>query len=79
MSEHITHEPNNPDAWVCICGNEPSELGFYPINDKNEEVEPTKEDWQTNQYFCAQCGRVIDFDTLEVVRQVPLENIVRLN
>ena len=56
----------------------PSAAGFYTINDNNEEVEPTPEDWTTNHYFCNSCGRVIDFDTLEVVRQVPIQDIKML-
>lgn len=71
--EHI-HSTSTGD-FICICGNVPSEHGFYPINDKNEEVEPVKEDWTTNQYYCNQCGRVIDQTTLEVVRIVDLKDI----
>jgi YD repeat-containing protein len=77
MSEHIKHEPHDKDAWVCICGNTSSELGFYPIDDNNREVEPTERDWTTNQYVCDQCGRVIDKDTLEVVRKLDLTTVVR--
>jgi hypothetical protein len=76
--ERITHEPHDKDVWVCICGNMPSENGFYPIDETNHEVEPTAEDWKTNQYFCNQCGRVIDKDTLEVVRELDPTTIVRL-
>jgi len=79
MSEHITHESGNKDAWVCICGNNPSEDGFYPVNEDGHEVEPTVEDWKTNEYFCARCGRVIDQDSLEVVRQLDPKEIVRLD
>lgn len=78
MPEHITHQGDDPDAWLCICGNNTFSSGFFPINDKNEEVEPTPEAWQTNQYCCAQCGRVIDQDSLEVVRRVDLGTIPRL-
>jgi hypothetical protein len=65
--------------FLCICGNTPSDDGFYPINEKNEEVEPTSEDWKTNQYFCNQCGRVIDQNTLEVVRQLNPKDIKKLS
>jgi len=75
----ITHEPQDKDAWVCICGNMPSEAGFYPIDETNHEVEPTAEDWKTNQYSCNQCGRVIDQSTLEVVRQLDPTTIVKLS
>lgn len=75
MSEHITHHKDDPDAWICICGNDTFSSGFFPINDENEEVEPTPEDWTTNQYCCAECGRVIDQATLAVVRQVDLDTV----
>lgn len=78
-TQRITHESGNPDAWVCVCGNTPSDAGFYPINALNEEVEPTAEDWKTNELFCDQCGRVIDQDTLAVVRQLDPTSIVRLD
>lgn len=68
MKEYITHEPQDKDAWVCICGNEPHKSGFYPVNSKGEEVEPTPEDWDTNNYKCYGCDRIINQDTLEVVR-----------
>jgi hypothetical protein len=77
MSEHIKHEAGDHDAWVCLCGNTPSDDGFYPIDEGNHEVEPTPEEWKTNQYFCNRCGRVIDPDTLEVVRKLDPASIVR--
>lgn len=78
MPEHITYELDDQGAWLCICGNDASDAGFFPINDQDQEVEPTPKDWQTNQYCCGRCGRVIDQDTLEVVRQVNLAAITRL-
>ena len=78
MKESISTEPGNADAWVCICGNTPSGDGFYPIDEGNHEVEPTEKDWTTNQYFCAQCGRVIDQATLQVVRTLDPKSIVRI-
>lgn len=79
MSESIIHEPHDTDAWVCICGNTPSGDGFYPIDAGHREVEPTEKDWKTNQYFCNQCGRIVDQDSLEVVRRLDPRAIVRLN
>jgi hypothetical protein len=78
MTEHIRHEQGNPDAWACLCGNTPSDDGFYPIDDGSHEVEPTAKDWTTNHYFCARCGRVIDPDSLTVVRRVDPSKIVKL-
>ena len=65
--EHITHQPDDKDAWVCVCGNTPTSQGFYPCDDKGNEVEPLA-DWP-GLYFCDRCGRIIDAKTLEVVGQ----------
>jgi hypothetical protein len=64
----ITHEPQDKDAWLCLCGNQPSEDGFYPVNSNGMEVEPTKEDWDTENYICNRCGRIINQNTLEIVK-----------
>lgn len=77
-SEVIVHEPHGRDAWVCICGNTPSDAGFYPIDEANHEVEPTLEDWKTGHYACRQCGRVIDPDSLRVVRRIDVSSVVWL-
>ena len=66
-TEHISHEAGNEEAWVCICGNQPGSDGFYACDKDGNEVEPTPEDWTTNWYVCAECGRMIDPATLEVV------------
>ena len=67
--DHITHEPQDKDAWKCLCGNTPSGDGFFPCNSKGEEVEPTHKEWTTGCYVCNKCGRIINQDTLEVVGQ----------
>jgi hypothetical protein len=67
IGEHITHEAGNNDAWVCMCGNQPADDGFYTCDKSGNEVEPTTKDWNTNWYVCAACGRMIDYKTLEVV------------
>jgi hypothetical protein len=64
LKEHITHEPRNNEAWVCICGNKPARDGFYTCDEAGNEVEPTATDWKTGWYVCARCGRMIDFETL---------------
>jgi hypothetical protein len=64
--ERITHELDNPDAWVCFCRNEPSEDGFYPCDEKGNEVEPDH-NWNGELYVCNRCGRIINQHTLEVV------------
>lgn len=63
----IRTEPGYLDAWICLCGNTPTEEGFFPCNSEGEIVEPTPEEWTTNCYVCDRCGRIIQMDTLGVV------------
>lgn len=65
--EFISCEENYEDAWICNCGNTPNSEGFYPCNSKGIEVEPTENDWDGISYVCADCGRIINQDTLEVI------------
>lgn len=67
--EYITHEAEDHDAWHCICKNTPCGGGFYPCNEKGDEMEPV-EGWN-NLYVCADCGRIINQDTLEVMGRNP--------
>jgi hypothetical protein len=69
--EKIKHEAGNDEAWICICTNTPSDSGFYPCNEDGNEIEPTKRSGWNNLYVCADCGRIIDSKTLEVVRRNP--------
>lgn len=65
--DHITHEPNNPEAWICLCGNTPDADGFYPCDRGGREVAPTPGEWMAGCYVCARCGRIIDQKSLEVL------------
>jgi len=67
--KRITHEAGNDEAWICICGNTPSEDGFYPCDSKGKEMEPVI-GWE-ELYVCAKCGAIIDQKTLEIVGQNP--------
>ena len=69
--ECIEHEADNKEAWKCLCGNTPCDSGFYPCDTHGNEVEPTPEDWEEDLYVCAECGRIIHQDTLEVVGRNP--------
>lgn len=73
--EFITHEASDHEAWVCICGNMPHELGFYPIDSHDQLVDPSSEESDTTNFVCARCGRVIDFETLRVVNVVAIEDL----
>jgi hypothetical protein len=37
-------EVSRTGDFLCVCGNKPSGTGFFPVNARNEEVEPTPED-----------------------------------
>jgi len=63
--ERIKLEPGVEDGWVCLCGNTPADDGFYPCDEKGNEVEPV-EGWN-NLYVCFKCGRIINQDNLEVL------------
>lgn len=56
--ERITHEQQDRDAWLCICGNTPDTGGFYPCDEDGDLIEPGG-DWD-RLYRCERCGRVID-------------------
>jgi len=63
--EHITHDPENSESWICLCGNRPDYDGFFPCDKDGNEMEPVK-GWG-NLYACGRCGRIINQFTLEVV------------
>lgn len=69
--EFITHEVNDTDAWICKCGNIPVQNGFFPCDATGKEIEPINSAWK-NLYVCAECGRIISQDTLEIVGQTLL-------
>jgi hypothetical protein len=54
-------------TWVCICGNTLSDSGFFTCDKKGRQVEPTPEEWTTDCYVCAECGRIIRMDDLRVL------------
>lgn len=61
-------DPENPEeTWLCVCGNVPSDNGFYPCNTSGEEIDPSfKAGWR-GLAVCGKCGRIINSETLCVV------------
>ena len=57
------------DWWVCICGNDPIQEGFYPCDATGKEVEPTPEAWTSGLYMCDRCGVLINCETHDIVGQ----------
>lgn len=74
--ERIKLEPGFEDGWICLCGNTPADDGFYPCDEKGNEMEPVVGSEWENLYVCFTCGRIINQDTLEVVGRNP--NLMRL-
>lgn len=65
--EQISHEDDDEDAWVCLCGNMPPTDGFATCNDHGDEIEPDiGSDWN-DLYVCNRCGRIINSTNLMVV------------
>lgn len=56
--EYISNEPQDRDAWTCLCGNTPDHGGFYSCDEDGDHIEPGNE-WEF-LYRCNDCGRVID-------------------
>lgn len=56
----------NEDELVCICDNTSGGSGFYTCNDLGSQVEPTPEAWERSLYACDNCGRIINYETLQV-------------
>ena len=75
-------EPQNfvilDDDWlICVCGNSPDMSGFYPCLDDGTVVSPTVSGpWQGRLYVCADCGRIIEQETVTVVGQRNPEGII---
>ncbi len=60
LQGHADHgdQMNLCDAWVCICGNKPQLLGFYPCDPEGNALEPDGS--ASGLVFCDQCQRIID-------------------
>ncbi|MNJ87445.1 hypothetical protein D3C87_49650 [compost metagenome] len=65
IGEQITHEKQDREAWVCLCGNMPCYNGFYACDEDGDLIEPGNE-WEY-LYRCEYCGRVINDRNLQVI------------
>ena len=73
--EIITHEPQDEDAWICLCGNMPSDDGLYPCDEIGQEIEPLLGSGWDELYACGRCERIIRQRTLTIVAplDVPID------
>jgi hypothetical protein len=80
LKEKISCESFDKDAWVCLCQNTPASYGFYPCDTTGKEIEPIKGSNWVGYYVCGKCNRIIDQDTLEVIRttQLPSQGFMLL-
>lgn len=67
--EKIIHQDGESDAWLCVCGNEPWEDGFYPCSKDGIPCEGGPE-WEGTYYICDRCGRIINEDTCYVIGKI---------
>ncbi|MFA4867966.1 MAG: hypothetical protein WC623_07205 [Pedobacter sp.] len=63
--EYITHEQQDRELWVCVCGNMPNYNGFYACDEDGDLIEPGNEGEYL--YRCEYCGRVINARNLQVI------------
>lgn len=73
--EKITYEEGYPEAWVCICNNTISTVGFDTCTPEGQLCEPTNDGPWVSHYLCTECGRIIDQDTLEVIGRVDRDTV----
>lgn len=60
-------DADDDGSWICICGNEPANDGFFTCDKDGNEIKPIEGGiWDGHSYVCNQCGRIIHQDTLEV-------------
>ena len=73
MPNAIPYEADDPRAWRCLCGNRPTDEGFYPCHTDGTLTDPI-EGWP-GLYRCARCHRLIDGQTrmIHPPRSRPLE------
>ena len=69
VTEKITCEAGNDEAWICLCDNTPTSDGFFPCDAEGNEMEPIKGSNWDELYVCGRCGRIIHQQTLEIQGQ----------
>lgn len=58
------------DKWECRCGNTHESDGFEPCDEVGEQVPAELGPWDGALYVCTRCWRVINGNTLEILREV---------
>ena len=67
-TSHRGYINGTKDWFICNCGNEPDNDGFFSCLSTGEIVSPTLNgEWEGSLYLCERCNRIINGETLEVV------------
>jgi len=69
--ETIGYEGEDKDAWVCVCGNTPSDGGFATCDNNGKPMEPLIGSEWDDRYVCNICGRIIEGTSRRVVGKRP--------
>ena len=64
---------NSEDKWECRCGNTHESEGFDPCDEFGEVVPAELGPWDGILYVCTRCWRVINGNTLEILRVTEVE------
>jgi len=65
-------------SWECRCGNTQDFEGFETCTESGRFVEPELGPWDGSLHLCTRCHRVINGDTLEILRSAS-ESIIEAN
>jgi hypothetical protein len=77
MQKEFIELDESGDFVSCICGNTPTGQGFFTCDETGKEVYPTGDGpWDGIKYVCAECGRIIDQNTGEVIGHGKYEPLV---
>jgi len=63
------------DFWECRCGNTHSSEGFAPCDELGEIVPAELGPWDGVLNVCVRCWRIVNGNTLEVLRRTRAEVI----
>lgn len=68
MNKTVERIADGGGSWMCLCGNEPTQDGFYSAMSDGSFTSPSiGGKWDDVSYTCARCSRIINGITLEVV------------
>jgi hypothetical protein len=64
--------------WICLCGNTWAKQGWFPIEERTEDLEPGRQAAggdpfasPSNLGACNRCGLIVNADSLEFVGVTP--------